>query len=1341
MTEFKLKVGTRVEVIGKDSIGTVAFIGPTQFSTGKWVGVVLDEPKGKNNGTVQGKRYFTCDENFGIFVRPTQLKLLDGQNEASLMSSSVLSESSAISDTGSTQSGPKSAKPPSRSGSSSSLSSVNKVPTPAKGAQVKPSPLTRTIKPPTHSAGSRPAGDQAEDKVRVSYEQGLFDQPSASSSPSMQRRTPASGKPTEKPVPSPATKIPEAGPSKGVPQRQSPAASKPTTGTPPDIPKPSIPASPAPPIATGASGPQKISLPQPSSVASVPTSEMSTFSPSVSGGGKHSPDTELELTNLRAEIQTLTEQVEALRAKREEDRQRLQEMERMKIQFTQLEENRRLMREQAAELQRNLAQIKTEKAEVQEAFDRYREEMSDLVENMEMATLDKEMAEEKLDSLKSELEALKEQVEELTLENQILKEESEVKGSATGGGTEGGTGGPTPQQLKTLELQNERMKEALVKLRDLANQDKQEIAKLGKEVTVLESEVSQLTTEKERLSTELKQSLEQMIELKEQVDAALGADQMVDQLTQRNLELEEKLDRLTEERNDLEALCEMNDELQENARETERELREEIEQGRVKIGQLARHLDATRETVADYEKTLGKFRDLVTELQAQNADLRRSLADGQRQQQESVQQKSLTQVPPEALLSTTSLISQTKTMAKMIEAELRRMEAEFSTAHVQRLTAFLPDSFIRRGGDNDALLVLLLVDRLAAKSNLLATHLTERYPLPSCIPGQAKTQPVLTPSDTGSAGAGLDPARQADDIRLPGSAQPLPPMTKNKAEFYSFITCAVYLLRRWSALLAHYKQVLSGCSMELYLKLGSLYGEMAAHEQSIDRLLELCKKDQLDENTSLEPLLASISYFVQLRSVHLANEPVLDCYTKLLDFVSCVLAASDALATDSTALMLLTGQQLDSLEQAATEAAASVGGPMGITGDHQPTTTTMSSASSPGGLLGLLMDVIRFATVTRITARRVRRRLPKDRDTQPISFSSDVSTNLDRTVSLLTDIVAVLRETTRKSGRLTVRQVEDSGDLKPNTVFTECLVEAVKEQFSAGPSSSVQPDLSIRTYLGQVRELVAQVALAMENGEYDFDGTKQPKPQEPYTLRAIAYKQAQADLEGCRAKLEIKEEEVRELQMTIKSRANELSEMSVRLGLAEKRLENAGKGNEEKISRLEQRLEQMEAQQKRQEHEHEQTVDALQADLEALEQEKAELKEKLKSLSKKALLEGLIKMPIASGSPGSRQSPSPGSSDVQKGAQPQAAPSTPSSRGLGKDSAFMLSEIDALREALRGMMAENSRLRGEKMKISFAALTYISQQQPFGDILPLLADVYYSGPNSARIVLKRLSAM
>lgn len=103
--------------------------------------------------------------------------------------------------------------------------------------------------------------------------------------------------------------------------------------------------------------PGVLTSPQPTrtSVSATPT----VGSLSVVSDGKHSPDTSLELINLRAEIQTLTEHMEALKAKREEDRIRLQEMERLKIQITQLEENRRLMREQAAELQRSLAQAKT----------------------------------------------------------------------------------------------------------------------------------------------------------------------------------------------------------------------------------------------------------------------------------------------------------------------------------------------------------------------------------------------------------------------------------------------------------------------------------------------------------------------------------------------------------------------------------------------------------------------------------------------------------------------------------------------------------------------------------------------------------------------------------------------------------------------------------------------------------------------------------------------------------------------------------------------------------------------------------------------------------------------
>lgn len=54
----KLTLGQRVIVIGKDVKGSVAYVGYPTFATGKWIGVILDEPKGKNNGTVRGHAYF-----------------------------------------------------------------------------------------------------------------------------------------------------------------------------------------------------------------------------------------------------------------------------------------------------------------------------------------------------------------------------------------------------------------------------------------------------------------------------------------------------------------------------------------------------------------------------------------------------------------------------------------------------------------------------------------------------------------------------------------------------------------------------------------------------------------------------------------------------------------------------------------------------------------------------------------------------------------------------------------------------------------------------------------------------------------------------------------------------------------------------------------------------------------------------------------------------------------------------------------------------------------------------------------------------------------------------------
>eukprot|EP00439_Symbiodinium_sp_Y106_P073654 s689_g13.t3 len=71
-----LKVGARVEALGQFT-GTVKFVGTTQFAAGPWIGVELDTPDGKNDGTIQGERYFDCKAGHGIFARPAAVRSLD----------------------------------------------------------------------------------------------------------------------------------------------------------------------------------------------------------------------------------------------------------------------------------------------------------------------------------------------------------------------------------------------------------------------------------------------------------------------------------------------------------------------------------------------------------------------------------------------------------------------------------------------------------------------------------------------------------------------------------------------------------------------------------------------------------------------------------------------------------------------------------------------------------------------------------------------------------------------------------------------------------------------------------------------------------------------------------------------------------------------------------------------------------------------------------------------------------------------------------------------------------------------------------------------------------------
>lgn len=76
MSEFR--VGQKVE-LQDGRIARLHFVGNALFAAGEWLGVELEDASGKNDGSVQGQRYFDCKPGHGIFVRPAAVATVPEQ--------------------------------------------------------------------------------------------------------------------------------------------------------------------------------------------------------------------------------------------------------------------------------------------------------------------------------------------------------------------------------------------------------------------------------------------------------------------------------------------------------------------------------------------------------------------------------------------------------------------------------------------------------------------------------------------------------------------------------------------------------------------------------------------------------------------------------------------------------------------------------------------------------------------------------------------------------------------------------------------------------------------------------------------------------------------------------------------------------------------------------------------------------------------------------------------------------------------------------------------------------------------------------------------------------------
>lgn len=62
------------------------------------------------------------------------------------------------------------------------------------------------------------------------------------------------------------------------------------------------------------------------------------------------------------------------------------------------------------------------------------------------------------------------------------------------------------------------------------------------------------------------------------------------------------------------------------------------------------------------------------------------------------------------------------------------------------------------------------------------------------------------------------------------------------------------------------------CTPDHLLKVASAYPEMAVQEKAIDMLIDLAKRDQLDENLSLDATERCCSYFCTIYGIYFGEE-------------------------------------------------------------------------------------------------------------------------------------------------------------------------------------------------------------------------------------------------------------------------------------------------------------------------------------------------------------------------------------------------------------------------------------------------------------------------------------
>lgn len=502
-----------------------------------------------------------------------------------------------------------------------------------------------------------------------------------------------------------------------------------------------------------------------------------------------------------------------------------------------------------------------------------------------------------------------------------------------------------------------------------------------------------------------------------------------------------------------------------------------------------------------------KFRELVQKLNEQIVDLReRAVAS-----QESTAAKQYKGNANNIVESIDfkQMFAESKAYTRAIDLQLRQIELSQANEHVRLLTAFMPDTFMSRGGDHDAILVNLLVSRIIFKADIIIGQARERFP-------------AVTNIDRNGILQG------------------------HTVQQFSFKSRLLHHIQNLKSVMHQYLYGLNSCTPELLLKTGASLPEMIAQEKVIDGVVELLKANQLDENSSTDNLEKSVVFFNAMYSVLMGTDTQLMNETQLVrDCVTSIQSACDSISTDSAIMQALIqgGDETSEsgiLLQYVLQTTESIRQQLKLIKRRLPQDSTIIKCGLSAKTIAML--------------RQTNEQLGKAMTTLFIASKLVLQT-----------ITATAAETTED-----IMNVSISNTKLMEILGVAC--EKVYEQDDRGPSNNLKTVLAAtNTDMAQLAQYLLdneyEIMSAAATATAEVNKEKQLPP---ITQRAQFVKKQMEETKALTATVENREAEIRQLKLAAKVKQQELSEMQYRKDLAEKKLsvlQNDHETNTEKLQK------------------------------------------------------------------------------------------------------------------------------------------------------------------------------